>query len=917
MMKWHAGQAGRFAGEALHQLGRIAMLCLVLMLLSVCLLGYRLSKGPLDIPYLASWLATDASGQGISVRMQKAELAWAGYRQGGGVPLFLQLGNITIRNAIGVELVDIPSARLVFKPAALLGGRAPIFISGQQARFAGSAVPVSLAAALHLNSGFRLSSASVEALLGAGRIGAGQNSVPIIKGGFSLYLTPNSAALTDGWLALARQGHSAPHIGFSARAVLEGQLDGQWTGKLHLTADAVQAADIHAYWPPDAAPNARAWVAKNITAGTARDAVFDITLQAPRSLARVQLEDVTGRFDGQDLTLTWLPRARPLTGLNGTMVFKNRDLAVITARSAKLGALTVTGGQMTITGLDHRDQTGDVKVALAGTVPAVFSLLDAPPINLRHDIPSIAVATGAVKATVTASIPFTQRVRLKDVDLRVAASLADVALATPLQGVALSHGAGTVQATADALKLTARAQLDGEPADVRLDVSFAHGGMLRGLTVASRAGPTTLRRLGLAEPSAFPATVTGVAPYTIRLTGSLTGSQSAVLDVDLTPLALALPNFDWRKTAGATAQLELTATLDHDAFTALNSITATGPGLDIAGYTDGNSLVFSHLDIGRTRAHGTISPPDAAGHPWQVMLAGPELDLRPKAQPAPRSAAMPRAAQEAANKPGAAARWQVWLDFQKLDLAPSPAPDFSGLRFFAAGQGGTVLQASGTAAGVALAITPSGPAARALTLQAQDAGFLFRALDAFEGMQGGILTLNAHYDDAPGSAADGTLTLKDFRLRQAPAFTKVMQGLTLYGVGAATSGPGLGFTQAIVPFTLTGQELQLHDARAYSASLGFTASGRIGVDDGGVDLEATIVPAYAVNTLPGKIPLLGRLFTAEHGGGLFALRARLTGKLADPQVTINPLSALMPGFLRGLFGIGNAQPPKAAPAPAK
>jgi hypothetical protein len=424
-----------------------------------------------------------------------------------------------------------------------------------------------------------------------------------------------------------------------------------------------------------------------------------------------------------------------------------------------------------------------------------------------------------------------------------------------------------------------------------------------------------LHRLGFDKPSAFPATVTGVAPYTMRLTGGLTGSRTAVLDVDLTPLALALPTFDWRKKAGATAQLELTATLDRETLTALNSITATGPGLNIEGSTVGDSMVLSGLDIGRTRAHGTISPPDAAGHPWRVVLAGPELDLRLNAQSAPRSAAVPRAAQGPSSGPGAAAGWQAWLNFQTLNLAPSPAPDLSGLRFFAAGEGSTVLQADGTAGGVALTIAPSGPAARALTLQAQDAGLLFRAIGAFEGMQGGTLALDAHYDDAPDSPADGRLTLKDFRLRQAPVITKVMQGLTLYGVGAATSGPGLGFTEAVVPFTLTGRELQLHDARAYSASLGFTASGRIGVDDGGVDMDATIVPAYAVNTLPGKIPLLGHLFTAEHGGGLFALRAKLTGKLANPDVTINPLSALTPGFLRGLFGIGKAHAPKAAPVP--
>ena len=71
----------------------------------------------------------------------------------------------------------------------------------------------------------------------------------------------------------------------------------------------------------------------------------------------------------------------------------------------------------------------------------------------------------------------------------------------------------------------------------------------------------------------MPATVAGVAPYTMRLTGSLGGPQTAVLDADLTPLSLALPTFDWRKKAGAAGQLELTVTLAHGALTALNDFT--------------------------------------------------------------------------------------------------------------------------------------------------------------------------------------------------------------------------------------------------------------------------------------------------------------------------------------------------------
>jgi hypothetical protein len=30
----------------------------------------------------------------------------------------------------------------------------------------------------------------------------------------------------------------------------------------------------------------------------------------------------------------------------------------------------------------------------------------------------------------------------------------------------------------------------------------------------------------------------------------------------------------------------------------------------------------------------------------------------------------------------------------------------------------------------------------------------------------------------------------------------------------------------------------------------------------------------------------------------------MRGPLSDPQTTINPLAALTPGFLRGIFGIG-------------
>ena len=57
------------------------------------------------------------------------------------------------------------------------------------------------------------------------------------------------------------------------------------------------------------------------------------------------------------------------------------------------------------------------------------------------------------------------------------------------------------------------------------------------------------------------------------------------------------------------------------------------------------------------------------------------------------------------------------------------------------------------------------------------------------------------------------------------------------------------------------------------------------------------------NALPGRLPLIGKLFSPEKGGGLFAWRYSVTGPIGNPDVGINPVSALTPGFLRGLFGI--------------
>ncbi|MDE8346931.1 MAG: DUF3971 domain-containing protein [Acidocella sp.] len=914
-MKRRAGQAGRIIAEAFHQLGRIMLLALLLLLLGVCALGLRLSAGPIELPALASWLATAVSGQGINITVQRADLAWAGYTEGGGVPFYLRLGGISVRNAAQLELVNIPSARLVVVPSALFGGgdQSPVLVSGTQARFNGSNVPVTLDAKLAMARGFVLARADIRVTLGPGRLGAGQMSVPISGGGFTLDFTPQSARLSQGMLHLAASAGAAPVLAITGTAAL----DHVWQAQVHITGDRVQARDLPRYWPPALIPKTRDWVLHNITAGTATHGDFTFSLSAPPTLTRIAIANVTGGFDGRDLTLAWLPGAIPITGLSGRFQMPDRDEALVTAQAATLAGLVLDKGSFTITGIAGPEQTGHLDVALHGGVAAALGVLAAPPINLlRHAPRQITMAQGDATATVRANIPFRPQITLRQVDLHVEAMLHNVSLAPMLPGLPLTKGDLRVVATGTTLRLYGGAQFAGAPMRISLLAGLTGAAGLQDFTMAGAAGPGLMASLGLARESTLVTLGAAAVPFMVQISpagGTDNTAQLAALILDLTPASLALPRFGWAKKAGQAGRVDLHIMLDKGAVTGLRDASVTAPDLDLRVRSAGGRIIIARADIGRTRAQGQITPPNGPGQPWQVLVSGPMLDLRampdmpahPSASAPPTSP--PTLAPTPAGKP-TGPYWQLKLNFGALALSPSPAPELAGFTLTATGQGGTMQGATGAAGGVSLIIGRDAGGRTALGLRTADGGALLNALGLSREISGGDLVLNADY--GAGADTQGRLTLKHFRLMDAPVFTKVLQAATIYGVGAATSGPGLSFARAVVPFKMTDDALYLDGARAFSASLGFTASGRIALGHDDIDLDCTIIPAYALNALPGKIPLLGHLFTAEAGGGLFAVRAHVTGSRADPQISVNPLSVLAPGVLRDVFGgSGESAPP--------
>jgi len=374
---------------------------------------------------------------------------------------------------------------------------------------------------------------------------------------------------------------------------------------------------------------------------------------------------------------------------------------------------------------------------------------------------------------------------------------------------------------------------------------------------------------------------------------------------DLARTELRVARLNWSRAAGRPATADVHLLLDHEQLAGIDKLQIAGDGVEVQGQLDfvaGRPVAarLQRLRLGpATEARGEVRWPARTGAPWIIAISGPSIDAS-----AELSHGGERQPTPADDRPGPA--WMLDAQFDRVVLGPGRG--LTAVKLHGENNGRITLQArltGKTSANGPFSITIA-PAVggRRLSGDSSDAGGLLQALDVVKDMEGGRLTLTGTYNDSNAAhTLSGTAEIADFRLRQAPALAKLLQAMTLYGLVEVVQGPGLGFSQLVAPFRLTNDLLELDDARAFSPSLGMTAKGKADLARGSCEVQGTIVPAYFFNSLLGGIPLLGRLFSPERGGGLFAATYSLSGSCGDPNVTVNPLAALTPGFLRGLFGI--------------
>ena len=688
--------------------------------------------------------------------------------------------------------------------------------------------------------------------------------------------------------------------------------------------DQAEFADLPRIWPSTIATAPHRWLTQNVTAGLARNGRWTLEATLPASLDDVVLTALSGGLEVSDATVHWLRPVPPLVGASGTVEFRPTEIIVRaqggrqTGPDGRPGALTAREATLRFHGLNESPGYLDLVGQLGGPLTEVMTLLRHPRLKLFEKRPlELDLRAGMMEGRLTLALPLLEELPLEQLRLRASARGTGVQLQDVVLDKDITQGTLDLAVDTETLKLAGEALLDETPVRVGLELDFRGGAptqVLERAQLSGRMDASGLAGWGVDAGHLLHGPLGVQARYERRRDGRGTVTVNA----DLAQAVLAVPPLNWTKPAGTPGQAEVIMRLAGNNLAALDSFRVEALELALRGRASfGPGASLQRLELvdslfGGSRVSGDVRPPAAPGGPWQVALRGPLLDLRPffgtTGHVTGGAAAPPAAVATAAPEPPAAsAPVAVELRFDRLTMGLGrdlmavqgrARTDAQGLLREArvAGSTGPNLPFEAT-------LTPRGDQ-RVLRLTASDGGALLRALDLVQPVQGGRLVVNGVYEELrPGAPLVGTAELENFVVRDAPTIGKILQAMTLYGLGDALSGPGLNFARLVAPFRLTPEALELTDARAFSASLGLTARGRVLREAPVIELEGTIVPAYVFNTLLGNIPLLGRIFSPEAGGGVFAATWRVQGPTAAPEVTINPLAALTPGFLRGLFGI--------------
>jgi hypothetical protein len=698
--------------------------------------------------------------------------------------------------------------------------------------------------------------------------------------------------------------------------------------KAHATLTGTRTDLLWNYWPKAWGTDAYTWCRGHLSEGGVSRAEADVALRLTPD-GRTVLESLSGDMDIEDVTVDYLPPMPKARKVHGRATFDTHRFDIALHRG-EVRDQVLKSGTVFLTGLNEKDQFADIELFVDGPVKGALELIEHKPLGFAS---ALGVSPGGARGTASTRLKLDfileKTLTMDQVEVGAQSTLKDLRLANAVLGREVADGDLDLRVDKRGMDVKGTIKVADLPADLIWRRNFGNQAAivshydLRGRIHDIRK----TEDLGLSLGPFAGDYVRGAADLVMQFTQFKGGRSRLKASGDLKDMSVDVPAIDWYKSLGVPGTAEISLAMQGDTVTEIDHFGIQAKDLRVAGsatYSQSGTglekLRFDRVAFGdgRTDMRGTVEPRADGG--WKVALAGPSLDLG-------RPIEEMRKVGKDERQPWDSLSVRFDLDLDTLWIARDrKLRKIKGSLEHTRDLWRTVALDGQDEGGRAfrVRIAPGEGAKRTVSVHSEDGGTFLKTLGFYENMQGGTLDLTGQYDDGqPGSPLSGKLEIKEYRVRNAPVLAHVVSLAAITGILDGLQGEGIGFLKLEAPFVYRDGLIEVTEAKSSGLSLGFTASGKIYTAGDALDIQGTIVPAYAINAFWGSVPVLGELLTGgEKGGGVFAARYRVTGPSDKPDVSVNPLSALAPGFLRNLFDIfetakeGEANG-AAVPAPAR
>ncbi|MHA1524600.1 MAG: hypothetical protein ACTSY1_09370, partial [Alphaproteobacteria bacterium] len=394
--------------------------------------------------------------------------------------------------------------------------------------------------------------------------------------------------------------------------------------------------------------------------------------------------------------------------------------------------------------------------------------------------------------------------------------------------------------------------------------------------------------------------VEGTIPVTIVALGSSKALQLARIEADLTEAKVKFDPIGWVKKVGRPAQVKFEAETLENGQIRLRNIVFLGKNIDVRGAirVDPDGSIFK-VDIERLRLDGvtdlSVSGVRGRDRVLNLKAKGKSLDIRVLLDGL--SKRQERASKAKNTAPGVDVAFAI---ASVRGRGKSSLQDVIGTLKMRQDEVRR-LQIKGRFASkgtLTLNYARSGRSPAVLSVDTNDAGGFFRLTGFYTRALGGRLTLRAKGNGAAGGELVGVASVRNFHVVNEPLLAQLFANQKS---GKAASAKKVPFTKMLIKFRRVGDIVEIKNALLAGPSVGASIRGRINTANKAVSINGTYVPAYGLNAAFSTIPLVGPILTGRVGEGVLGMTFGVTGSMAKPKISINPLSAVAPGFLRLFF----------------